>query len=82
MPPATGWRGRSGVGRYAAAEWVGLADGAGSRGRPLEALAWLAGHGCDTDTAVSEAEALVRAYQDSPGRTAMLARLGGLHRKP
>jgi hypothetical protein len=31
---------------------------------------------------MSEAEALVRAYQDSPGRTAMLARLGGLHRKP
>jgi hypothetical protein len=51
-------------------------------GKPLEALVWLAGHGCDTNAGVSEAEALVSAYQDSPDRTAMLATLSGLHRKP
>jgi hypothetical protein len=50
-------------------------------GKPLEALGWLAVHGCDTNAGVSEAEVLVSAYQDSPDRAAMLATLGGLHRK-
>jgi hypothetical protein len=51
-------------------------------GAPLTALQWLASHGCDTDAALSEAEELVRSYRDSPARTAMLASLGQLHRKP
>jgi hypothetical protein len=51
-------------------------------GAPLTALQWLASHGCDTDAALSEAEELVRSYQDSPARSAMLASLGQLHRKP
>lgn len=50
-------------------------------GRPLPALMWLAAHGCDTEAAVDEAEALVASYRDSPDRTAMLATLGALHRK-
>ena len=35
-------------------------------GKPLEALIWLAEHGCDTEAAVSEARDLVSAYGDSP----------------
>lgn len=49
---------------------------------PFPALAWIARHGCDTETAVTEAEDLIRAYQDSPRRTAALAHLAQLHRKP
>jgi hypothetical protein len=48
---------------------------------PLTALTWLAGHGCDADAELSEAEALIRGYQDSPRRSAMLATLAQLHRK-
>jgi hypothetical protein len=52
------------------------------RGGHFSALIWLASHGCDADAAVGEAEALLRAYQDSPARTAVLAELAQLHRKP
>jgi hypothetical protein len=56
------------------------------------ALIWLAEHGCDVDSELSQAEALVQAYQDSPSqccsrapssdRADMLAKLAGLRRKP
>jgi hypothetical protein len=49
---------------------------------PLTALEWAASHGCEADAALTEAETLVRTYQDSPARAAMLASLGQLHRKP
>ncbi len=49
--------------------------------KPLTALAWLAGHGCEAEPELSEAEEVVRAYQDSPQRAAMLAILERLHRK-
>jgi hypothetical protein len=52
------------------------------RGEHFSALIWLASHGCDADAAVGEAEGLVRTYQDSPARTAVLAELAQLHRKP
>ena len=48
---------------------------------PLTALVWLAAHGCDAESELSEAEALIRTYQDSPARVAMLATLAQLHRK-
>ena len=48
---------------------------------PLTALVWLAGHGCDAEAELSEAEAVIRTYQDSPARVAMLATLARLHRK-
>ncbi|HEX5210903.1 MAG TPA: hypothetical protein VFW22_04125 [Pseudolabrys sp.] len=48
---------------------------------PLTALAWAAGHGCEAEPELSEAEELIRTYQDSPARAAMLARLDKLHRK-
>jgi hypothetical protein len=48
---------------------------------PLTALVWLAGHGCDAEGELSEAEAVIRIYQDSPARVAMLATLAQLHRK-
>jgi hypothetical protein len=48
---------------------------------PLTALTWLAGHGCEAERELGDAEALVRTYQDSPARAAMLATLGRLHRK-
>ncbi len=51
-------------------------------GKPLEALIWLAEHGCDTEAAVSEARDLVSAYGDLPQRAAMLTTLSGLRRKP
>jgi hypothetical protein len=47
----------------------------------FSALIWLAQSGCDAETAITEAESLVRAYKDSPDRTAMLATLAQLHRK-
>ena len=50
-------------------------------GEPLTALQWLAGHGCDAEAELGEAEQVVRAYQDSPERRAMLASLAGLHRR-
>jgi hypothetical protein len=51
-------------------------------GTQFSALKWLAEHGCDPEAELNEAEDLVRAYQDSPDRTAMLAMLGQLRRKP
>jgi hypothetical protein len=48
---------------------------------PLTALTWLAGHGCEAESELTEAEAMVRTYQDSPARAAMLATLERLHRK-
>ncbi len=50
-------------------------------GEPLTALQWLAGHGCDAEAELGEAEQVVRAYQDSPERQAMLASLAALHRR-
>jgi hypothetical protein len=50
-------------------------------GEPLAALQWLAAHGCDAETELGEAEQVVRAYQDSPERQAMLASLAALHRR-
>ena len=47
-------------------------------GRPFQALIWLGTHGCDSGSEIDEAESLVRAYQDSPERTAMLASLRAL----
>jgi hypothetical protein len=50
-------------------------------GAPLSALQWLAGAGCAAEDELSEAETVVRAYQDAPERRAMLASLAALHRK-
>jgi len=47
-------------------------------GEPLVALIWLARHGCPAGDQLGEAEELVRTYQDSPERAAMLATLGEL----
>jgi len=47
-------------------------------GEPLTALIWLAGHGCPATDELNEADALIRTYQDSPDRAAMLATLGAL----
>lgn len=44
-------------------------------GRPLQALIWLAGHGCDVGDEMAQARSLVAAYGDSPERTAILAAL-------
>ena len=49
--------------------------------QPLTALVWAAGHGCEAEPELSEAEELIRTYQDSPARVAMLATLEKLHRK-
>jgi hypothetical protein len=51
-------------------------------GAQFSALKWVAEHGCDTEVELSEAEDLVRAYQDSPDRKAMLATLTQLRRRP
>jgi hypothetical protein len=51
-------------------------------GRPFSALKWLSDHGCDAEAELAEAETLVRAYQDSPDRAAMLSTLTRLQRKP
>jgi hypothetical protein len=48
---------------------------------PLTALVWLAGHGCDAERELSEAEALIQTYQASPSQGLMLGRLEQLHRK-
>jgi hypothetical protein len=50
--------------------------------RPLTALAWVAGHGCDAEAELSLAEDLIRSYQDSFDRQMMLRSLGSLRRKP
>jgi hypothetical protein len=44
-------------------------------GEQLPDLIWLAGHGCAAGVELSEAVALVNAYQDSPGKAEMLATL-------
>ena len=49
--------------------------------RPLTALVWAAGHGCEAEPELSEAEELIRTYQDSPAKAAMLAALEKLRRK-
>ncbi len=48
---------------------------------PLTALVWAAGRGCEAELELSEAEELIRTYQDSPARAAVLATLEKLHRK-
>jgi hypothetical protein len=48
---------------------------------PLTALTWAAGHGCEAEPELSEAEELILTYQDSPARVMMLATLEKLHRK-
>jgi hypothetical protein len=50
-------------------------------GDQFGAVIWLASHGCDAEVGLSEAEDLIKTYQDSPARTAMLARLSAVHRK-
>jgi hypothetical protein len=50
-------------------------------GEHLPDLVWLAGHGCAAEPELSEAVALVNAYQDSPGRAEMLATLTRLKEK-
>jgi hypothetical protein len=50
-------------------------------GEPLPDLIWLAGHGCAAGPELSEAIALVNAYQDSPGRAVILAELMRLREK-
>jgi hypothetical protein len=52
------------------------------RDAPLTALQWAAAHGCDAGPLLDQAEQLVRSYQDSPERAAMLASLGRLHHTP
>ena len=50
----------------------------GIGGRTIPPLIWLAEHHCDTGQRIGEATALVRLYQDTPGRAALLARLAEL----
>ncbi len=48
-------------------------------GDQFGAVIWLASHGCDAEASLSEAEDLIRTYQDSPRRATMLAALAQLH---
>jgi hypothetical protein len=41
----------------------------------FDTLIWLAAHGCDAEPELKQAEDLIRSYQDSPRRAAMLAAL-------
>jgi hypothetical protein len=50
-------------------------------GEQLPDLIWLAAHGCGAELELSEAVALVNAYQDSPGKREMLATLMRLREK-
>jgi hypothetical protein len=50
-------------------------------GEQLPDLIWLAAHGCDAGAELGEAVALVKAYQDSPGKPEMLAELMRLQTK-
>jgi hypothetical protein len=50
-------------------------------GEQLSDLIWLAGHGCAAGPELDEALTLVNAYQDSPGRDAMLKTLTQLGHK-
>jgi hypothetical protein len=52
------------------------------RGEQFIALRWLALHGCDADTNLSEAESLIDAYQPSPDGGLILGQLKRLHRRP
>ena len=53
----------------------------GNDASQLPALQWLAAHDCDAEAALTEAQALVSSYQDSPERAAMLSALERLHRR-
>jgi hypothetical protein len=53
----------------------------GNGAAQLPALQWLASHGCNAEANLTEAQALIATYQDSPDRAAMLASLERLHRK-
>jgi hypothetical protein len=50
-------------------------------GEQLPDLIWLAAHGCEAGPELSEAVALVNAYQDSPGRAEILSELMRLREK-
>jgi hypothetical protein len=50
-------------------------------GDQFNALIWLASHGCDAETELSDAESLIRTYETSPASAALLAKLAALHRK-
>jgi hypothetical protein len=52
------------------------------RSGPLPALIWLAEHGCNAESSLTDAEAMIRSYQASAESAQMLERLGRLHRKP
>jgi hypothetical protein len=49
---------------------------------PLNALIWVAAHGCDAEPELKLAEDLIGSYQDSFDRQMMLRSLAALHRKP
>jgi hypothetical protein len=49
--------------------------------RPLTALLWLGGHGCDAGAEATEAETVIHTYQPSAAGAAMLVSLAQLHRK-
>jgi hypothetical protein len=53
----------------------------GNDAAQLPALQWLGSHGCEAGAALSEAEAMIVTYQDSPARAAMLASLAQLRGK-
>ena len=57
-----------------------LLDRLGDRGRHRAALIWLGERGCDAGSTITNAEELVRAYQPSPEREAMLDALSRLPR--
>jgi hypothetical protein len=50
-------------------------------GEPVAVQIWVSGHGCAAGPELSEAIALVNAYQDSPGRAVILAELMRLREK-
>ena len=52
------------------------------RGGQFNALIWLAAHGCDAETELSDAEALIGTYQPSPDAGLILGRLALSRRKP
>jgi hypothetical protein len=58
-----------------------LLERLGYGGVQLPALQWLASHGCDADATLTETQALITTYQNSPQRAAMLASLERLHKK-
>jgi hypothetical protein len=51
-------------------------------GRPLDALVWVASHGCDASGVLNEAQQLLRDYQASPERDAILSQLAQLRNNP